>query len=135
LSPPGVVLDSMGTWTPHLQNMPFLKHKILNARHYVKTTDDTGKSLSLVRCLTLVYYIDCLKKELGRDNSTGNLIYTRLLTKEEIMDNHRSFMGSIGSENDKLVFIHSTGYLSCSLQTVLILPSVPNAPRNLFPWV
>jgi hypothetical protein len=37
------------------------------------------------------FYIDCLIKELGIDNSLGNPTYTlRALTKEEILDNHRS---------------------------------------------
>jgi hypothetical protein len=37
------------------------------------------------------HYIDCLIKELGIDNSLGNPTYTpTTLTKEEILDNHRS---------------------------------------------
>jgi hypothetical protein len=37
------------------------------------------------------HYIDCLIKELGIDTLVGNPIYTpTTLTKEEILDNHRS---------------------------------------------
>ena len=39
------------------------------------------------------HYIECLIKELGIDNSLGNPTYTpTTLTKEEILDNHRSFL-------------------------------------------
>jgi len=41
--------------------------------------------------------IDCLIKELGIDNSLGNPTYTpTTLTKEEILDNHRSVLCSFG---------------------------------------
>jgi hypothetical protein len=43
------------------------------------------------------HYIECLIKELGIDNSLGNPTYTlRALTKEEILDNHRSVLCSLG---------------------------------------
>ena len=43
------------------------------------------------------HYIDCLVKELGIDNSLGNPTYTSTtLTKEEILDNHRSVLSSFG---------------------------------------
>ena len=43
------------------------------------------------------HYIECLIKELGIDNSHGNPTYTlRALTKEEILDNHRSVLCSLG---------------------------------------
>ena len=39
------------------------------------------------------HYIECLIKELGIDNSLGNPTYTPTTrTKEEILDNHRSFL-------------------------------------------
>jgi len=38
-----------------------------------------------------MYYIDCLKIELGLDSSQGNPTYTATsLSKEEIIDNHMS---------------------------------------------
>jgi hypothetical protein len=40
------------------------------------------------------HYVDCLIKELGIDNSPGNPTYTPTLTKEEILDNHRSVLCS-----------------------------------------
>jgi hypothetical protein len=43
------------------------------------------------------HYIDWLLKELGIDNSLGNPTYTpTTLTKEEILDNHRSVLCSFG---------------------------------------
>ena len=49
------------------------------------------------------HYIDCLIKELGIDNSLGNPTYTPMThTKEEILNNHRSVLCSIGiSANDE----------------------------------
>ena len=60
----------------------------------------------------------CLIKELGIDNSLGNPTYTpTTLTKEEILDNHRSVLCSFGistkdEELDSLI-------TQVSLQTVL----------------
>jgi hypothetical protein len=43
------------------------------------------------------HYIDCLVKELGIDNSLGNPTFIpTTLTKEEILDNHRSVLCSFG---------------------------------------
>ena len=43
------------------------------------------------------HYINCLINELGIDNSLGNSTYTlTTLTKEEILDNHRSVLCSFG---------------------------------------
>jgi len=43
------------------------------------------------------HYINCLINELGIDNSLGNPTYTlTTLTKEEILDNHRSVLCSFG---------------------------------------
>ena len=43
------------------------------------------------------HHIDCLIKELGIDNSLGNPTYIPVtLTKEEILDNHRSVLCSFG---------------------------------------
>ena len=43
------------------------------------------------------HYIDCLLKELGIEISLGNHTYTpTTLTKEEILDNHRSVLCSFG---------------------------------------
>ena len=53
------------------------------------------------------HYIYCLIKELGIDNSLGNPAYNRTtLTKEEILDKHRSVLCSFGistkDEDDEL---------------------------------
>ena len=84
------------------------------------------------------HYIDCLIKELGIDNSLGDPTYTpTTLTKEEILDKHRSVLCSFGiSTNDEeLDLPHSTGFLNYTsiLSNNAILLGLPNAPRNLFP--
>jgi len=44
------------------------------------------------------HYIDCLKIELGLDSSQGNPTYTATtLSKEEIIDNHKSVLSSFWS--------------------------------------
>ena len=51
------------------------------------------------------HYIDCLIKELGIDNSLGNPTYTpTTLTKEEILENHRSVLCSfeISTKDEEL---------------------------------
>jgi hypothetical protein len=51
------------------------------------------------------HYIGCLIKELGIDNSLGNPTYTpTTLTKEEILDNHRSVLSSFGISTKKEEF-------------------------------
>ena len=49
------------------------------------------------------HYFDCLIKELGIDNTLGNPTYTpTTLTKEEIIENHKSVLLSFGiSVKDK----------------------------------
>ena len=43
------------------------------------------------------HYFDCLIKELGIDNTLGNPTYTpTALTKEEILENHKSVLSSFG---------------------------------------
>jgi len=44
-----------------------------------------------------ILYIDCLVKELDINNNTGNPTYTStLLSKEEILSNHKSVISSCG---------------------------------------
>ena len=60
----------------------------------------TNMLLSPPTILCKSHYIDCLLKELGIDNSLGNPAYTpTTLTKEKILDNHRSVLCSFGISN------------------------------------
>jgi len=56
-----------------------------------------SRPLTIVIFLCKSHYIDCLIKKVGIDNSLGNPAYTpTTLTKEEILDNHRSVLCSFG---------------------------------------
>jgi hypothetical protein len=76
-----------------------------------------------------------LIKELGIDNSLGNPAYTpTTLTKEEILDNHRSVLCSFGiSTKDGELDLPSILNYTSVLSNSVILMGLPNAPRNLFP--
>jgi hypothetical protein len=67
------------------------KHLFLLHDKYVIVSADKASNNIVFVCKS--HYIDCLIKELGIDNSLGNPTYTpTTLTKEEILDNHRSFL-------------------------------------------
>jgi hypothetical protein len=56
-----------------------------------------------------------LKKELGIDNPAGNPTYTpSIITKEEILDNHRSVyvLLEFQPKMKDLIYRHSTGFLN-----------------------
>jgi hypothetical protein len=66
----------------------------LHDRYVIVSAD---KAPNNIGCVCKSHYIDCLIKELGIDNSLGNPTYTpTTLTKEEILDNHRSVLCSFG---------------------------------------
>ena len=70
------------------------KHLSLLHDKYVIVSADKAPNNIVFVCKS--HYIDCLIKELGIDNSLGNLTYTpTTLTKEEILDN-RSVLCSLG---------------------------------------
>ena len=71
------------------------KHlSLLHNKYVIVSADKTTNNIVFV-CKS--HYIDCLIKELGIDNSLVNPTYTsKTLTKEEILDNHRSVFGSFG---------------------------------------
>ena len=84
------------------------------------------------------HYIDCLIKELGIDNSLGSLTYTLMtLTKDEILNNHRSVLCSfrISTKNEELDLpplywipkLHTCPFIQRNIV------GLPNAPRNLIP--
>ena len=64
------------------------------------------------------HYIDCFTKELGIDNSLGSPTYTpTTLTKEEILDNHRSVLCSFGISTkdeglDLRIYRYSTEFIN-----------------------
>jgi hypothetical protein len=69
------------------------KHlSLLHDKYVIVPADKAPKDIV---CVYKSHYIDCLIKELGIHNSLGNPTYTpTTLTKEEILDNHRSVLCS-----------------------------------------
>jgi hypothetical protein len=87
---------------PKWSHMPvFLKTQmLLNTCLSFMTNMLLSPPTMLLIILCKSHYIDCLIKELGIDNSLGNPVYTpTTLTKEEILDNHRSVLCSFGISN------------------------------------
>ena len=71
----------------------------LHDKYVVVSADKAPNNIVFV-CKS--HYIDCLTKDLGIDSSLGNPTYTpTTLTKEEILDNHRSVMSSFGISTKK----------------------------------
>ena len=74
----------------------------LHDKYAVAHTDKASNNIVFV-CKS--YYIGCLIKELGIDSSFGNPTVTpTTLTKEEILDNHRSVLSSSGISTKKEEF-------------------------------
>lgn len=73
----------------------FAKHlSVLHDKYVVVPADKTLTILFFVRKL---YYVDCLIKEFGIDNSLGNSTYTpTTLTEADILANHGSGLCSFG---------------------------------------
>jgi hypothetical protein len=66
----------------------------LHDRYVIVSADNAPNNIVFV---SKSVYVDCLIKKLGIDNSLGNPTYTpTTLTKEEILDNHRSVLCSFG---------------------------------------
>ena len=67
---------------------------MLHPRHVVVPTVKASNNIVFI-CKT--YYIECLKKELGIGSQQGNPTYTATcLSKEEILQNHKSVLLSFG---------------------------------------
>ena len=67
---------------------------LLHDRYVIVSADKAPNNIVFV---SKSDYVDCLIKKLGIDNSLGNPTYTpTTLTKEEILDNHRSVLCSFG---------------------------------------
>ena len=88
------------------------KHLSLHHDKYCIFFADNALTILLFVCKS--HYIDWLNKELGIDNSLGNPTYTpTTLTKEEILDNHRSALCSFGiSTNDEELDLPSLYWIS-----------------------
>ena len=91
---------SMSTRTTSIFKDPNVaKHLSLLHDKYVIVSADKAPNNIVFVCKS--HYIDCLIKELGIDNSLGNPTYTpTTLTKEEILDNHRSVLWPFGIDDE-----------------------------------
>jgi hypothetical protein len=90
------LIGSMSTRSKSIFKDPNVaKHLYLLHDKYVIVSADKAPNNIVFVCKS--HYIDCLIKELGIDNSVGNPTYTpTTITKEEILDNHRSILYSFG---------------------------------------
>ena len=62
----------------------------------IQNRNDIGKAPTNIVFVHKSHYIDCVIKELGIGNLLGNPTHTpTTLTKEEILDNHRSVLCSL----------------------------------------
>jgi hypothetical protein len=81
--------------TSIFKNPNVAQHLSLLHDKYVIVSADKAPNNIVFVCKS--HYIYCLVKELGIDNSLGNSTYTpTTLTKEEILNNHRSVLCSFG---------------------------------------
>jgi len=66
----------------------------IHSKYVVVPTDKASNNIVFV---FKTYYTDCLVKELGINNNTGNHTYTPTsLSKDEILSNHKSVISSFG---------------------------------------
>jgi hypothetical protein len=82
-----IIKNSVGLWALAL-------NQSINDKYVIISTDKAPNNIVFV-CKS--HYKDCLIKELGIDTLVGNPTYTpTTLTKEEILDNHRSVLYYFG---------------------------------------
>ena len=107
--------------TSILKDPNVAKHlSLLHDKYVIVSADKAPNNIAFV-CKS--HYIDCLIKELGIDNLLRNPTYTpTTLTKEEILDNHRSVVCSFGI---------STKAEELDLSSLYWISKL-HAPRNLF---
>jgi len=97
----------------------------LHNKYVVVPADKASNNIVFV-CNT--YYIDCLVKELGINNNTGNPTYTPTsLSKEEILSNHKSVVSSFGlfikdDCVDLPLYIGYPSYISVRTKNTVIPP-------------
>ena len=107
------------------------KHLFLLYDKYVIVSADKVPNNILFVCKS--HQIDCLKKELGIDNSVGNPTYTPTTRKkEEILDTHRSVYVPFEYQPKMKSWIYdqSTGFLNYTsvLSNSAMLLGLPHAP-------
>jgi hypothetical protein len=81
------------------------KHTYIYLPHYKHVIVSADKAPNNIVFVCTSHDVDCLIKELGIENSLGNPTYTlTTLTKEEILDNHRSVLCSfwISTKDEEL---------------------------------
>jgi hypothetical protein len=116
--------------TSILKDPNVAKHLSLHDKYFIFSAD---KSPNDIVSVSKNHYIDCFIKELGIDNSLGNPSHTpTTVTKDEILDNHRSVLCSFGiSTKDEELDLPSLywllDYTSALLNSALLL-GLPNAP-------
>jgi hypothetical protein len=111
--------------TSLLKDPNVAKHLSLLHDKYVIVSGSADKATNNIVFVCKSHYIDCLIQELGIDNLLGNPTYTpTTLTKEEILDNHRSV--------NLCSFGISTKDEELDLPSLYRIPKL-HAPRNLFP--
>ena len=88
------LVGSMSTRSTSISKDPNVAQHLsfLHDRYVIVSADNAPNNIVFV---SKSVYVDCLIKKLGIDNSLGNPTYTpTTLTKEEILDNHRSVLCS-----------------------------------------
>jgi hypothetical protein len=135
-------LDTLSEWVKNVRSLIQIRIKTLSGSMSARSTS-TFKNPNVARHLSLLHdkyvfvsadkapnnivfvckshYIDCLIKGLSKciDNSLGNLHTPTTLTKEEILDNHRSVLCSFGI---------STKCEGLDLPSLYWIPKLHNCP-------
>ena len=118
------------------RSMSIAKHLSLLHDKYVIVSP--GKAPNNIVFVSKSHYIDCLIKELGIDNSLGNLTYTQtIFTKRESLGNHRSVLCSFGISNkDEVLDLPSFYWIpklhKCTLKQRYIAGSGKFSMEHLF---
>ena len=114
--------------TSILKDPNVAKHLSLHDKYFIFSAD---KSPNDIVSVSKNHYIDCFIKELGIDNSLGNPSHTpTTVTKDEILDNHRSVLCSF-LNLPSLYWIPK--FTHVLFQTALYCWVCQMLPRNLFP--
>jgi hypothetical protein len=92
-------LDYLSEWVKTVRSIFKGSHiprylSLLHDQYVIVSADKASNNIVFV-CKS--HYVDSLNKELGIDNPLGNPTYTpSIITKEEILDNHRSVLCFLG---------------------------------------
>jgi hypothetical protein len=122
--------------TSIFKDLNVAKHlSLLHEKYLIVSADKTPINIVFV-CKS--HYIDCLIKEVGIANSLGNPTYTpTTLTKEEILDNHRSVLCVFGiSTKDEELDLPSLYWIpklhKCPFKQRYIAVSAKYSTKSLF---